>query len=180
MNQKKIEKWKPIQGYEGIYEVSNRGRVRNRHGKILKQGNKQHTDYKRVHLARNNSARWFLVHRLVAVAFIPQEEGRDIVNHLDHDKSNNDVDNLEWTTVKDNCAYAAEQGRYKTPHSNLLKGRGLLKTPVIATDKDGVEYRFESVTQGARILNVPRSHVGSCCRNVYGRKTAGGYSWRYE
>ena len=172
------EIWKDIAGYEGKYQVSNAGRVRNNHGKILAQCNKKNTDYKRVHLAKDNTARWFSVHRLVALAFVPKEDGKDVVNHLDHDKANNHADNLEWTTLKENSAYASAEGRYKVPYENLKKGWGLAK-PVIAISPEGTEYEFESEKQAARVLGINRKHIGSCCREAYGRKSVGGYRFKY-
>lgn len=173
------EIWKDIEGYEGLYEVSNMGRVRNRFGRILTQDYKKGTQYKRVHLCKDNKAKHYSTHRLVAIAFLPRIEGKDTVNHLDHNKENNCVDNLEWASLKENCEYAAQEGRYKVPYENLLKGRGLLRRAVIATAKDGTEYEFESITQAARVLNISRSHIGQCCKKAYGRKTVKGYEWRY-
>ena len=174
-----MEEWKPISGYENLYEVSTHGRVRNRHGRILAQNKKKNSDYMRVHLAKNNTAKHFLVHRLVAMAFLPMEEGKDTVNHLDHDKTNNHVDNLEWCTLKENCAYAAQEGRYKVPYDNLKKGLALLKKGVIGTDADGNEYVFESIAQAQRVTGANTAHIAGCCNGVYGRKTAKGFSWRF-
>ena len=179
MNKEKREEWRDVVGYEGLYQVSNEGRVRNRHGHILTQCYKNGSIYKRVHLARNNSAKWHSVHRVVALAFLPRIEGKDTVNHLDHNKENNCVENLEWVSLKENCAYAAQEGRYKVPYDNLLKGRGLLKKAVIATAKDGTEYEFESITQGARILGASRRDISQCCNKKYGHKTSNGYHWRF-
>ena len=173
------EQWLPVQGYEGLYEVSNHGRVRNRHGKIIAQYYKRGTEYKRVHLCKNNTAKHHSVHRLVAQAFVPNINGGDVVNHLDHNKSNNNADNLEWCTLKENARYSADEGRYNFPYENLLKGRGLLKRAVIAKAKDGTEYEFESMTQAARFFGISRSHIGCCCKKKYGHKTSFGYEWRY-
>lgn len=173
------EEWADVCGYEGKYQVSNCGRVRNKYGRILAQSEKQKSEYLRVHLAKNNRARWFSVHRLVAEAFVPKPDGKNIVNHLDHNKANNHASNLEWTTLQENAHYSAQEGRYKIPYENLKKGHGLNKKAVVATAKDGTEYIFESGTQAARVLGVNQKHIGSCCKNVYGRKTVGGYSFRY-
>lgn len=176
MNQ---EEWRPISGYEGLYEISSYGRVRNRFGKILAQCNKEGTDYKRVHLCKNNVAKWHSVHRLVAKAFLPIEEGKDVVNHLDHDKSNNHVENLEWTTIQENSAYAAQEGRYHIPYENLKKGLGLLKEPVIGISPEGLEYVFESIAQAARYTGANRNAIARCCMQKYGCKTAATFRWRY-
>lgn len=173
------EQWLPVPGYEGLYEVSNRGRIRNRYGKILVQANKVGTDYKRVHLCKNNKAKHHSVHRLVAMAFVPNETGGDVVNHLDHNKSNNNAENLEWCTQKENARYSADEGRYNFPYANLINGRGHNKRSVIATAEDGTEYVFESITQAVRFFGISDGRISACCKNKYGSKTAYGFRWRY-
>ena len=117
-----METWKDIPGYEGIYEVSDKGRVRTAENKtthsVLRGERKwkqrvlqQKTDsggYKRVSLWKNKKVKDFLVHRLVAMAFIESEEEKTIINHKDGVPGNNDVSNLEWCTYKENNAHAVE------------------------------------------------------------------------
>lgn len=112
-----MENWRPVCGYDGIYEVSDCGQVRslgrNRRGKlgaptrvsarILKQGGGR---YSMVLLCRDGERRAHSVHRLVAEAFIPRDETRLEVNHRDGDKRNNHVSNLEWVTRSENVAHA--------------------------------------------------------------------------
>ena len=116
------EIWKEIEGYEGLYEVSNLGRVRSLDreqfqignggsyfkriykGRILKFKIDYH-GYYRVHLSVNGERKHYLVHRLVAEAFIPNPNNLPCVNHKDEDKTNNSVDNLEWCDVAYNNAY---------------------------------------------------------------------------
>lgn len=119
-----METWKDIPGYEGIYEVSDKGRVRTAENKmthsvlrgerkwkqrILKQKSDK-GGYKRVSLWKNKMVKDFLVHRLVAMAFIEIEEGKIIINHKDGVPGNNDVSNLEWCTYKENNAHAVDSG----------------------------------------------------------------------
>ena len=117
-----METWKDIPDYEGIYEVSDQGRVRTAknktthsilHGERKWQQRimKLKTDrngYKRVSLWKNKTVKDFLVHRLVAMAFIERVEGKDIINHKDGVPWNNHVSNLEWCTYKENNAHAIE------------------------------------------------------------------------
>ena len=108
-----METWKNVQGYEK-YQVSNQGRVRSitKKGKIkiLKpQLNK--SGYYRVWLSKEGKTQRFLVHRLVALAFIENPEGHPQINHIDFKRTNNRVENLEWITHKDNCQYSAENAR---------------------------------------------------------------------
>ncbi len=118
------EKWRPVVGYEGLYEVSNLGRVKSldrdievqhkgepvklRHfkGKILKQGRRQ-DGYADVSLSRQGVTTLHCVHRLIAQAWIPNPDNLDCVNHKDLDKTNNSLDNLEWVSTSDNMRHAS-------------------------------------------------------------------------
>ena len=99
-----MEEWKNIIGYEGLYEVSNIGNVRNvRRNTLLKLSKNQ--GYIQVHLYKNGIRTGLKVHRLVAEAFIPNADNLPQVNHKDEDKTNNSVDNLEWCDHKYNVNY---------------------------------------------------------------------------
>lgn len=119
-----MEIWKPIKGYEGVYEVSNFGRIKSlereiyrgkdyakrvQKEKILKQVvNKD--SYHRVSLNKNSKSKMFAVSRLVAEAFIPNPENKPEVNHIDANRFNNKVENLEWVTAEENLNHARENG----------------------------------------------------------------------
>jgi len=95
-----VEMWLQVRGYPK-YEVSSFGRIRNKKSKkILKL--KSHRGYKRIGLCNNNKQKFFLVHRLVAEAFIPNQQNKTCVDHVDHNKSNNNVVNLRWATHSEN------------------------------------------------------------------------------
>lgn len=118
------EIWKDIRDYEGLYQVSNLGNVRSlRYNhtekiKLLKQGvNKK--GYKYVRLFKNGKGKTHIVHRLVAMSFIPNPNNLPIVNHIDECKSNNMVSNLEWCTLVYNNAYGTRNKRI----SKSLKGK---------------------------------------------------------
>lgn len=117
-----IEEWRPVIGYEGLYEVSSYGRVRsldkydsmNRflRGRILRL----FTDglgYLRAQLYSNSKRKSFLVHRLVAQAFIPNPDNLPQVNHIDENPSNDNVDNLEWCDGKYNVNYGTRIDRIR-------------------------------------------------------------------
>ena len=97
--------WRPISGYEGFYEVSDNGEVRNsRTGRILKQ-KVERNGYVRVHLSKDGTARSMLLHRVVANTFLPNPNGLLTVNHLDEDKTNNRLSNLEWANMSRQNSY---------------------------------------------------------------------------
>lgn len=107
-----MEEFRTIAGYEGLYSVSNLGNVRNDlTGRILKPSLNSR-DYKRVRLCKNAKTKNYFIHRLVAFAFIPNPDNLPVVNHLDEDRTNNRVDNLEWCTTKYNVNYGTARQRH--------------------------------------------------------------------
>ena len=117
------EVWKDIEGYEGLYQVSTCGNIKslakprkNGNGrsyiqkeKLLKQSFTS-TGYKKVELYKDGKRKSFKVHRLVAIAFIPNPDNKPEVNHIDGNKINNNIDNLEWVTSSENSIHAYETG----------------------------------------------------------------------
>lgn len=99
-----IERWKPIIGYEGLYSVSNLGRVKSvQSDRILKQATNQ--PYNTVSLNKNGIRKTYAVHKLVSKMFLPNPLGLPIINHKNENKRDNKVDNLEWCTAKYNTTY---------------------------------------------------------------------------
>jgi hypothetical protein len=97
--------WKDVKGYEGIYKVSNTGLIKNiKRNKILATRT-TYDKYLRINLNKNGNKKTFKIHRLVADAFIPNPHNKPTVNHIDGNKQNNMLDNLEWMTFKDNYQY---------------------------------------------------------------------------
>ena len=158
------EIWKPIKGYEGLYEVSNFGRIKSlKFGKerILK-GSKDKYGYLQVVLSKNNKSKTFKVHRLVSEAFIPNPDNLPQVNHKDENPSNNNVNNLEWCDKTYNNNY----GTRNTRISNANKDRCI--TPVICLTTNEI---FKSVKEASNKYNIHQSHICHCCKNQ--RKSAG-------
>lgn len=112
------EIWKDIEGYEGLYQVSSLGRVKSFDridsrghkckGRMLRLANSH--GYKAVNLSDCGNSTLYFVHRLVAEAFIPNLENKPQVNHIDGDKTNNNINNLEWCTSKENNIHARKTG----------------------------------------------------------------------
>lgn len=115
-----IELWKDIEGYEGLYQVSNLGRVKSlKKGKILKQHDNG-KGYMQVGLWKNNKGKCYYVHRLVSEAFVDNPENKPQINHKDKNKTNNCVYNLEWVTCKENQHHKVNFEGYKQKGRNVV------------------------------------------------------------
>ncbi len=113
-----MQEWKDIAGYEGHYQVSNDGMIRSiKSGNSILKGDKQKNGYRRVYLWKDGAKKNMLVHRLVALAFIPNPENLTEINHIDQDKENNRVENLEWCTHLYNMNYG--DVRQKISRANM-------------------------------------------------------------
>ena len=173
-----MEQWKAIAGYEGIYEVSDLGRVKSlKHGKekILKP-QKNNLGYLHVYLYKDGHVKTVKVHRLVAEAFIPNSQGLETVNHKDEVKTNNVASNLEWMSQKDNLNYGTRNKRAsesKINHPSLSKKVQML-------DKKTCELlaTFPSTMEAERVTGIDQGSISQCCKGKY--KSAGGYKWRYS
>lgn len=168
-----MEIWKDVEGHN-LYEINNFGEIRNKKtGKILKQ-TISNSGYCRVVL----NSKPFSVHRLVATAFIPNPQNKPCVNHIDNNKTNNSLENLEWVTHKENMEWASIQGRMK-PGEELLKRYSEIhkdKRSVIGTDKRGNKYYFESMTDVRNVGFLPNK-ISLCCRGM--RKSAYNMFWEF-
>lgn len=148
--------WKPIVGYEGLYEVSGIGTVRCRksdHYRLLKQKFNRFTGYYAVDLRKDGQCKTCSVHRLVATAFLPNPDGLPFVNHKDEDKTNNSVGNLEWCTSEYNNLYSSYK-RWKKVEAYTVDGE------LLAT--------FESEGAAAQMLGVSKSAISQAARGQRG------------
>lgn len=165
-----IEIWRDVNGYEGLYQVSNLGRLRRmfKNGKVnFLSGKKDKDGYVEVILSKNQTKKFARLHRLVADAFAPNPENKPQVNHKDRNKENNAASNLEWVTGSENTIHA-----YAT-------GRGVHKRHVVQYTKDmRVVALWDSIREAGRSLGIAPNNISSCCRNNL--PSAGGYVWRYK
>lgn len=172
------EEWKDVVGYEGLYKVSNLGNVMSlRHKKtFIMKPFIQRKGYLQVYLRNNNKSRnYFLVHRLVAQAFLPNPNNLPQVNHIDEDKTNNRVDNLEWCTNYYNSHY----GNHYERISKALTNRNDLSRSIVQFDKNGhFINEYPSVREAERKTGVCNQNISSVCRGKI--KSAGGYVWKYK
>ena len=175
------EIWKPVKGYEGLYEVSNLGRVR-RDGNIIKSNVGKH--YKILRLSSKGEVKTFYVHRLVAEAFVANDSNKPMVNHIDGNKLNNSATNLEWCTRRENEVHAWKHGLKekirKTSKINIQIARQFLcnKVAVYQMDMEGnVVKEWESASAAMRATGIDASAISKCCRGKL--KQSGGYRWRF-
>lgn len=161
------EIWRDIEGYEGLYQVSNKGRVKSlKYGKerILKSHDNGR-GYVDVQLSKDSTRKYIKVHRLVAQAFIPNQNNLSEVNHKDENKKNNCVENLQWMRHIDNCNYGTRNER--------------ISRKILQYSKSGEFIReWPGAREVERVLSINHSDIIQCCRGRY--KSAGGFVWRYK
>ena len=190
------EQWKPIEGTDGTYEVSNTGKIRSNnylgHGSQKELSlSKDKKGYMRVRIYTGGSRKTVKVHREVAKAFIPNPENKPEVNHKDGNKENNRVNNLEWSTSGENTTHAYDTGLKEKTREWCRKmgttvGRAALdkaiekkKTPVTATRlSDGAVFEFMSQTDAAEKTGTPQPNIHKVLNGK--RKSANGFTFRYK
>ena len=161
-----VETFVKIEGFEK-YEVSNLGKVRNiKSGRMLKP-HLNHNGYLKHHLYRHDKQKELFLHRILATAFIDNPGKKPQVNHIDENKLNNDLSNLEWCTVRENLIHGT---RTKRVAEKLSK-------KVIQLDlNDNILNEFESMVQAEQETGVSTGNISSCCSGK--TKSAGGFKWR--
>lgn len=165
-----MEIWKQIKGYEGLYEVSNLGRVKSlcagRWGyEMIRKPVKDKDGYLTVNLKKDGKYECAKIHRLVASAFVPNPNDFPQVNHRDENKQNNSAENLEWCTAKYN-------NTYNNKHHKYFK-------PIIQKNLDGTEVkRYKSVNDASEETGISAACISGVLSGR--RRKTGGYLWAYQ
>ena len=171
------EIWKPVKGYEGLYEVSNFGRVRSlpklgfynkNNTRLLKQRDNGF-GYKICQFMKDGKRHTMATHRAVALSFVANPQGKKQVNHIDGDKSNNNWVNLEWCTNSENQLH-----KFRT--LGVKASGGKPKREVICCET-GIKY--PSAHDAYRATGINRGNIFNVAAHRYGFKTAGGYHWEF-
>lgn len=194
-----MEIWKDIKDYEGKYQVSNQGRVRsldriNSAGKRtsgrIRIPTKNKNGYLYVNLCSNGKPHNCSVHRLVAVAFLPNPDNKYTVNHKNENKEDNRVDNLEWMSLEENLRYGTHDKRAAQTKKGMMCGpdhpnfgkyginANTHKGKVVGIGKRNPNdtVMFDTAADAARILHLS---AGQLCDSIHNcRKSCGGYYWR--
>lgn len=182
--QKDIEEWRDIPGYEGYYQVSNFGRVkrlprhkatdkRETHNNIRKP-KLTSRGYLSVNLSKDNKVSFFFIHRLVAMAFLPNPNKLPVVNHKDENPQNNYVGNLEWCTVQYNCEYGTARERQRISRANnpndkrvrKLVGEKNSKSVKCFSPQGELIAIYNSLTEASEKTGV---HISQIIRHCNGR-----------
>lgn len=179
MEQYKDEIWRPIKGYEGLYEISNYGRVKSLkcHKERLRTPTKRNKDYLGVSLCKNGKQETKLVHRLVAEAFIPNPDNLPCVNHKDENPTNNVIDNIEWCSYKYNDLYGTRNERIL--QTKKMKKCCNAEKPVLQYTLDG-EFvaEYKSILDAARLTSTSKQIISYCCNNQIKKRK--GFIWKFK
>ena len=172
-----MEIFRDIEGYDGLYQVSNLGNIKSYHkykeGKILRPA--IHWKGYGIVVLTGNIRKNCWVHRLVAKAFIPNPENKKEVNHINGIKNDNQLENLEWATSSENMKHA-----FRTGLAKERKGKdNVLSIPVIQLTLDG-EFvaNYAGAKEAARQIGAQQSGISKCCNGVM--KKSFGYKWQYK
>lgn len=159
--------WRDIEGYEGLYMVSDQGDIFNCSRNSLMKLRKDRKGYLLVGLTKKGNQKTYRVHRIVANAFINNIFKKPQINHLNEVKHDNRVDNLEWVTNKENSNYGSRNTKISLSKGKPVKGVNI---------KTGEEITFQTVSEVIS-YGFDKSHVASCARGE--SKTHKGFIWKY-
>lgn len=169
-----FEVWADIPGYEGLYQASTYGRIKNKRTEKILKPIKHHNGYYAVSLYGENKQKILLVHRIIAATFLPTPQDKPTINHKSEVKTENQVWNLEWCTHKYNNNY----GQHRDKLSNSLKNNPKKSFPVIQFDLNGNYLNhYLSTREVERLFGFQHYHINECCNGK--RKTAYGFKWQY-
>lgn len=169
--------WKEIKGFPN-YKINNFGNVLNiKRNKIIKEDKSNGRGYCNITLYNNGKTYRKVIHRLVAEAFIPNPENKPQVNHIDGDKTNNNVNNLEWVTQSENMKHAFNtrleiHGMKNRKHTNESKNK--MRKTIICVETGKI---YNGLIEAEKLLGISTKQISKCLRKV--NKTAGGFHWNY-
>lgn len=168
-----MEQWKDVKGYEGLYQISNEGRVKSLNYKRMgiekvMRPQKDKNGYLIIHFCKNGIHYNHKIHRLVAEAFIVNPNNSTEVNHINENKDDNRAENLEWCNRKYNMNYG----------TIIQRKRDKLTKPILQLTTDGILIKeWNGAKEIQRETSYFQSNISRCCNGL--QKTAYGYKWKY-
>jgi hypothetical protein len=171
-----MEIWQNIEGFEGLYKVSTKGVVISL-GKVQEiKPRKKNNGYLQVKLSKEGKRFHLLLHRVVAKTFILNIDNKPEVNHIDGNKENNNLKNLEWVTSSENQKHAFKIGKQKAIKD--IDNKQSIKIKQLDLDGNLV-YQWDSINQVKREIGFNTFGIIKCCKKEKKYKTAYGYKWEY-
>lgn len=176
------EIWKDIASYEGLYQISNLGNVRS-----IKYSNKirlkkptANKGYMYVMLYKNNEHKTMALHRLVASEFIENKANKPEVNHIDGNRANNVLSNLEWVTRSENNIHSYKKLNRRAPCLGVFGKDHASSKPILQIEKtdESIIKEWPSHRDAYRELGICYKGISACCRNL--QKSAGGFKWKFK
>jgi len=180
-----MEVWKDINGYKGLYQISNKARIRSidryvnnikgralRKGKVLKQSIHINGYYK-ITLSKCSKLKTYRLHRLVALHFIPTSSTKLVVNHKDGNKLNNSLSNLEWCTRSEDSQHALRLG-LQTSGKTDKRSKSVSRFKLDGTFIDS----FDSINLASKLTKIAAGNISSCCNNLSSH--AKQYIWKFN
>lgn len=179
------EIWKDIEGFEGIYQISDKGNVKSlnyrRTGKemVLKPGT--YGGYFMVNLYINGKSKGYKIHQLVCKTFLENINYKPCINHKNGIKTDNRLDNLEWVTYSENSQHSYDTGLQKGALLGKLGSKHHSSIAIYQYSKSGDFIKeFGSSFEAQRETGIHHSQILRCCKRLKKYKTAGGFCWRYK
>lgn len=177
--QQNKEIWKDVVGFEGKYKVSSLGNVINIKTNRILKCNKTTIGYTQVTFVCDGKSKSFHIHRLVGKAFIPNKQQKKQINHKDGDKTNNNVDNLEWVTSSENGIHSYRILGNKVWHKgNTGKNTPTAKAVSQYDMNNNLIYKWECALDAVREFGFDSGCISRCTNNK--SKTHAGFIWKYE
>lgn len=181
-----MKEWEYIKGYNEKYIINTDGKLINTIKSKEVSTRISNKGYLRVNLYYKSNQYDKFIHRLVAETFIPNPENKPCVNHIDGNKQNNNVNNLEWCTYSENEIHAYKIGIKRRSNKQMEIARDIMKKynitnskakPIIQYDKNGcIIKKWDSIKSAEYKLKL--HHISRCC--LHKQKTAGGFIWEFD
>ena len=170
------EHWKDVEGFEDLYSISDTGKVLSKRSGRIRKTSVNNSGHECIRIYKNKKQYNFTIHRLVAMTFIPNPLSLKEINHIDENKLNNNVQNLEWCTRKYNQEYSGNIKKFVNAGAAAVKRIRSKKVVQYTLDGEFIK-EWLSAREAEAALGIARTGIGKCCLGQY--KQCGGYLWSF-